>query len=56
MPMSVHEQYLKLLHDPAIHEQAEAMLKNYDMVKGHPDDTDLQAAAAFAKQQYDSAQ
>ncbi len=56
MPMSVQEQYLKLLHDPAIHEQAEAMLKNYDMVKGHPDDTDLQAAAAFAKQQYDSAQ
>lgn len=54
MPMSVQEQYIKLLHDPVIGEQAKTMLQNYDLVKGHPDKADLEAAAAFAKKQYDS--
>ncbi|MFR6291442.1 MAG: flavodoxin family protein BilS [Peptococcaceae bacterium] len=54
MPMSVQEQYIKLLHDPVIGEQAKTMLQNYDLVKGHPDKADLEAAAAFAKKQYDA--
>lgn len=52
MPLSVQEQYLKLLQDPAMKAQAEQMLKNYDLVKGHPDAKDLQDAASFAQTVY----
>ena len=52
MPLSVQEQYLKLLQDPAMKAQAEQMLKNYDLVKGHPDTKDLENAAAFAQAVY----
>lgn len=55
MPLSVQEQYLPLLHDPAMKDRAEMMLKNFDMVKGHPTTEELDAAAAFAQKQYDAA-
>ena len=54
MPMSIEEQYLKLLHDPVVGEQAVAMLKNYNAVKGHPDAKELDAAAAFATKLYNA--
>lgn len=55
MPLEVQEQYLKLQNDPIMKDQAAQMLKNFDMVKGHPDAKDLDAVRAFAQQQYDSA-
>jgi len=54
MPLSVREQYSKLLQDPIMKEQAEEMLKNYDAVMGHPDQADLDAAVSFAKAQCDA--
>lgn len=54
MPITIEEQYLKLLHDPVIGEQAKTMLENYNKVKGHPDAQELDAAAAFATKLYNA--
>ncbi len=54
MPMTVEEQYLKLLHDPVMGEQAQTMLKTYETVKGHPTAEELDAAAAFATKLYNA--